>query len=521
MKLANMKIATRLVLLGGLFFIALLAVGLGSWKALNNSAAQSAVALQRSATLAQAIDTARAAQVDFKIQVQEWKNILLRGSDPEQFAKYRAAFKEKSTTTNAQLGRVGTLLGALGLQTPLLEEAITLHAELEKNYLGALEKYDPADPQAHKVVDALVKGMDRAPTKKIDDIVVFFESQSVTLIEKMKEEQAQAQRRSAWMLTVSVAASLLASVAFMVWLGRSITRPLHQAVAIARTVASGDLSTDIKVTSTDEIGTLLQSMKDMNHNLAGLVGKVRTGTDAMALASAEIADGNQSLSGRTEAQASSLEETASAMEELTSAVKQNGNSAQEASELASTASDVAMRGGAAVAQVVETMGSINASSRKIVDIISVIDGIAFQTNILALNAAVEAARAGEQGRGFAVVAAEVRTLAQRSAGAAKEIKELIGDSVGKVEAGSRLASEAGTTMGEVVASVQRVTTMIAEIAQVSAEQNIGIDQVNQAIAQMDDTTQQNAALVEQAAAAAEAMKDQAGALAHAVSVFRT
>jgi methyl-accepting chemotaxis protein len=521
MKLANLKIATRLGLLGGLFFIALLAVGLGSWKALSNSANRSVAALERSAVLTDAVDSARAAQVDFKIEVQEWKNILLRGSDPEQFTKYSTAFKDKSKDTQIQLREVGALLRKLGLQTPLLDEAISAHAELEKNYLTALEKYDAADPQAHKVVDALVRGMDRAPTKKIDDIVAFLQSESVAVMAKMKKEQEQAQVRAAWLLGASVAVSLLASAVFMVWLGRSITRPMHQAVTIARTVASGDLSTDIRVTSTDEIGTLLQSMKDMNHNLAALVGKVRTGTDAIALASAEIADGNQSLSGRTEAQASSLEETASAMEELTSAVKQNGSSAQEASELAAAASGIAVRGGAAVAQVVDTMGSINQASRKIVDIISVIDGIAFQTNILALNAAVEAARAGEQGRGFAVVAAEVRTLAQRSAAAAREIKELIGDSVQKVEAGSRLAGEAGSTMSEVVASVQRVTTMIAEIAQVSAEQNIGIDQVNQAIAQMDDTTQQNAALVEQAAAAAEAMKDQAGALAHAVSVFRT
>jgi methyl-accepting chemotaxis protein-1 (serine sensor receptor) len=520
MKLADMRIATRLWLLGGLFFIALLAVGLFSWKALAHSGDQGIAALQRAAVLTDAVDSARAAQVDFKVQVQEWKNILLRGSDSEQFDKYKAAFQTKSDATNAQLQRVGTLLGTLGLQTPLLHEALKAHAELDKNYISALEKYDAADPHAHKTVDALVKGMDRAPTKKIDAVVAFLKSESGRMMAGMKEEQELAQRDSARVLAGTAVASLLAAVAFMVWLGRSITRPLHEAVAIARTVASGDLSTDIRVTSSDEIGILLQSLKDMNNSLSGLVGKVRSGTDAIALASSEIADGNQSLSGRTEEQAGSLEETASAMEQLTSAVKQNGSSAQEASMLAATASGIAVRGGAAVRQVVDTMGAIDESARKIVDIISVIDGIAFQTNILALNAAVEAARAGEQGRGFAVVASEVRTLAQRSAAAAKEIKALIGDSVDKVALGSRLAGEAGSTMNEVVASVQRVTAMIAEIAQVSAEQNSGIEQVNQAIAQMDDATQQNAALVEQAAAAAESMREQAGALAHAVSAFR-
>jgi methyl-accepting chemotaxis protein len=520
MKLANVKIATRLWLLGGLFFIALLTIGLGSWRALVHSSDQGLAALKRAAVLTDAVDTARAAQVDFKVQVQEWKNILLRGSDPVQFAKYKAAFETKSDATDAELQKLGALLATLALQTPLLDEALKAHAELDKNYMSALAKYDGADPQAHKVVDALVKGMDRAPTKKIDEIVTFLKSESGRMMAGMQEEQELAQRQSLRMLAATAAASLLAAVAFIVWLGRSITRPLHEAIAITRTVASGDLSADIRVTRKDEIGSLLQSLSDMSKSLSGLVGQVRTGTDAIALASAEIADGNQSLSRRTEEQASSLEETASAMEELTSAVKQNGSSAQEASQLAATASGIAVRGGAAVRQVVDTMGAIDESSRKIVDIISVIDGIAFQTNILALNAAVEAARAGEQGRGFAVVAAEVRNLAQRSAGAAREIKALIGDSVEKAAAGSRLAGEAGSTMTEVVASVQRVTSMIAEIADVSAEQNAGIEQINEAIVQMGAVTQQNAALVEQAAAAAESMKEQAGGLAQAVSTFR-
>jgi methyl-accepting chemotaxis protein-1 (serine sensor receptor) len=303
------------------------------------------------------------------------------------------------------------------------------------------------------------------------------------------------------------------------WLIRAITGSLNEAVQLAKRVAAGDLTQTITVHSHDEIGQLMQAMKDMNNNLAGIVGQVRTGTETIAVASREIASGNADLSSRTESQASSLEETASSMEELTSTVKQNAENARQANQLVVSASDVAVKGGKVVGQVVDTMASIKDSSRKIADIISVIDGIAFQTNILALNAAVEAARAGEQGRGFAVVAAEVRNLAQRSAGAAKEIKSLIEDSVDKVDVGGKLVDEAGKTMDEIVNSVKRVTDIMSEIAAASQEQSSGIEQVNQAVGQMDEATQQNAALVEQAAAAAESLQDQAAKLAQAVSVF--
>src|SRR5476649_345214 len=265
---------------------------------------------------------------------------------------------------------------------------------------------------------------------------------------------------------------------------------------------------------------MLQAVHDMSTNLVTIVGDVRLGTDNIATASCQIAAGNLDLSSRTEQQASSLEETASSMEQLTSTVKQNADNARQANVLAASASAVAVRGGAVVSDVVRTMASIDASSKKIVDIIGVIDGIAFQTNILALNAAVEAARAGEQGRGFAVVASEVRNLAQRSAGAAKEIKALIDDSVGKVADGTRLVGQAGSTMSEVVDSIRRVTDIMAEISSASSEQTHGIEQINEAIAQMDHVTQQNAALVEQAAAAAEAMQEQAAKLALAVCIFK-
>jgi len=300
----------------------------------------------------------------------------------------------------------------------------------------------------------------------------------------------------------------------------SITRPLNQAVSIAETVASGDLTSHIDGSGKDETSKLLQALKTMNDNLLNIVGEVRNGTDTIATASSEIASGNLDLSARTESQAGALEETASAMEELTSTVKQNADNARQANQLAVSASEVAVQGGSVVGRVVDTMGAINESSKKIVDIISVIDGIAFQTNILALNAAVEAARAGEQGRGFAVVASEVRSLAQRSAAAAKEIKALIDDSVEKVGSGSRLVEQAGATMTEVVASVKRVTDIVGEISSASQEQSDGIEQVNRAITQMDETTQQNAALVEQAAAAAQSLQDQASTLTQVVSVFK-
>ena len=309
----------------------------------------------------------------------------------------------------------------------------------------------------------------------------------------------------------------IASVCYALYC--SITRPLGEAVKVAQAVAAGDLTQKIEVSSGVETGQLLAALKAMNESLVKIVSEVRSGTDSIATASKQIASGNADLSQRTEEQASSLEETASSMEELTSTVKQNAENAKQANQLALGASAVAVKGGEVVGQVVETMSSINESSNKIVDIIGVIDGIAFQTNILALNAAVEAARAGEQGRGFAVVASEVRNLAQRSAAAAKEIKALIGDSVDKVGAGTKLVDEAGKTMQEIVTSVKRVTDIMSEITAASQEQSSGIEQVNQAITQMDEVTQQNAALVEEAAAAAESLQEQAQNLEAAVAVF--
>ena len=334
-------------------------------------------------------------------------------------------------------------------------------------------------------------------------------------------DSARASVSSATSIAIAVSVVAIALIILMgISLIRKIVSSLEYAVDIAETVAKGDLTRNIDVSSNDEVGQLLSSLNTMNSSLATLVSSVRVSTDSINAASTEIATGNMDLSSRTESQASSLEETASSLEELTSTVKQNADNARQANQLASNASETARKGGTVVGEVVETMNEINDSARKIVDIIGVIDGIAFQTNILALNAAVEAARAGEQGRGFAVVAAEVRSLAQRSATAAKEIKVLIDDSVGKVQRGTELVSQAGSTIQEVVQSVQHVSDVVSEISAASQEQTAGIDQINVAVTQMDETTQQNAALVEQAAAAASALQDQAHALSVIVDGFK-
>ena len=520
MKLADLKIGVRLGLLGAFFFVALAIVATGGWRALDRSNAHGADALQRALAMSQAIDTARSAQVEFKVQVQEWKNILIRGNDPALLQRYTAAFVKAGDTTRADLQKLDGQLDALQLRTPLVDDAIKTQGELGTRYLAALKQYDSANPESAKVVDTLVKGMDREPTKKIDDIVAYIGQESKRLMERMAAESAAAHGQAMLVMGATLAVTLVVGCMTVVWLIKSITVPLYAAVGVAQTVAGGDLRSEVRVDSKDEIGELLGALKTMQSNLSGIVGKVRAGTETIHGATVEIAAGNLDLSGRTEQQASSLEETAAAMVELTTTVQQNNANANEASKLADVASSVAVRGGDAVEQMVQTMGSINESSRKIVDIIGVIDGIAFQTNILALNAAVEAARAGEQGRGFAVVASEVRNLAQRSAAAAKEIKALIGDSVSRVEAGSRLAGQAGQTMEEVVSSVQRVTAIIGEISVASGEQRDGIEQVSIAISQMDSVTQQNAALVEEAAAAAEALAQQAVSLSEAVSIFK-
>jgi len=519
-KLGNLKIGVRLGLLSALFFIALLIVGVVGWRAVDAGNTRASAAMARLVAMAEASDTARSAQVAFKIQVQEWKNILVRGDDQDTLDKYRNAFIKGGNTTRAELASLDAMLDKLAIATPMVDDALRTQDALTKRYLTALEQFDPAQATSADKVDALVQGADREPTRKIDEIVDYIGKQAQELTKRIEADNAAAHQRATLTIALALALVLAIGSITVLWLIRSITLPLYAAVAVAQTVAAGDLRTEVRADTTDEIGDLLQALRQMQDNLSGIVGRVRDGTVAIHAASTEIATGNLDLSSRTEQQAGALEETAASMVELTSTVKQNNDNASAAGELADSASAIAVKGGQAVEQMVSTMTAISASSNKIVDIISTIDGIAFQTNILALNAAVEAARAGEQGRGFAVVATEVRNLAQRSATAAQEIKTLINDSVGRIASGNEQAAVAGATMGDVVASVQRVTAVIAEITVAGQEQTEGIAQISSAISHMDGVTQQNAALVEEAAAAADALQQQAAALTEAVAVFK-
>ncbi|PHV32515.1 hypothetical protein CSQ94_14095 [Janthinobacterium sp. BJB312] len=431
-----------------------------------------------------------------------------------------AYFAEEAKQSSVVSGELQKKIEAL-ISSPEEKELFRLVSEQRKVYLDSRAQVSKlkADGQEAEAEQAFQGIFVPGSTKYLKVVNDMLQHQRASIDKTAREIDEVAKTSRNLLLTLAVLALGFGVVcAWLLTMG--IVRPLRTAVDIARKVADGDLTAQIDASAKDETGQLLQALKDMNTSLLNIVGEVRSGTDSIATSSTQIAAGNQDLSSRTEEQAGSLEETASSMEELTSTVKQNADNARQANQLAASAAQVAVKGGEVVAQVVGTMESINASSNKIVDIISVIDGIAFQTNILALNAAVEAARAGEQGRGFAVVASEVRNLAQRSASAAKEIKTLIGASVEQVNAGSMLVAQAGSTMTDIVDSVQRVSDIITEITAASSEQSVGIDEINRAIGQMDAVTQQNAALVEESAAAAESMQHQAHNLAQVVSVFK-
>jgi methyl-accepting chemotaxis protein len=443
------------------------------------------------------------------------RNMLL-WDKPEEVEKERQTVLTNREENAAHLDKLAVLIksqeGQAALKT--VADARAAYSESQRTFMDLV-----AAGKKEEATTWLLTRIRKDQRDYFDAVRALIRHQDARLLESGTRADATYRATVQWLLALAALAFVLA-VAVAVWITRSITGPLRQAVDVARTVATGDLRTNIEVHTTDETGQLLQALRDMNAALVDIVSEVRTGTETIASASHQIASGNADLSARTEQQAASLEETASSMEEMTSTVKQNADNARQANQFAVSASEVAAKGGAVMTEVVDTMGAINESARKIVDIIAVIDGIAFQTNILALNAAVEAARAGEQGRGFAVVASEVRSLAQRSAAAAKEVKALIDNSVDKVDAGSRLVDEAGATMREVVVSIGRVTDIMGEISAASREQTDGIGQVQDAIVQMDQATQQNAALVEEAAAASEALREQAGRLTEAVAVFR-
>jgi len=450
----------------------------------------------------------------FKVQVQEWKNTLLRGKEPKKLEKHWNDFQAQEHNV---AGLAKGLLASLpdGESKTLIEQFGQAHLKMGEGYRKGFEAFKASGFDA-AVGDAAVAGVDREPAKLLAEAGAKIEADSAAV----SAAAAAGASRATWTSLALMLVVCVLAVAGGFLFSRTIVRPLRRAVESTRAVAQGNLALAIESAGNDEVAELLQALHDMQLSLAKVVSEVRQNSENVATASAQIASGNNDLSSRTEQQAASLQETAASMEQLSSTIRMNAENAQQANQLALGASSIANAGGETVSQVIETMKGIDDSSKKIVEIISVIDGIAFQTNILALNAAVEAARAGEQGRGFAVVAAEVRSLAQRSAEAAKQVKQLISTSVERVNHGSALVDRAGATMTDVVTAIRRVTDIVGEISAATTEQSTGIAQIGEAVSQMDQVTQQNSALVEESAAAAESLRTQAQGLVHSVAVFK-
>jgi methyl-accepting chemotaxis protein len=512
MKYSDLKIGARLAIAFCVVLCLLCVVAIVGWQSLSANNRQAEVIVEENNVK---IAAANAMRGFLNTEVRSLRNIILYTDAETRRAQKDVVLKARKQYDDT-FARLQSLLKS--------DAARKLSAEIESDRAKIRPSFDKvislAEASNEKEAASYLQTSVQTPQSQW-----FSDIQAMIELQEKQNQQSITTMRADYAVTLEILLALtLAAVAlgaFSAWYAtRSITAPLGDAVSLAQRVAAGDLTAEIRAASRDETGMLITALRTMNDNLAGIVREVRSGTDTVATASSQIATGNLELSSRTEQQASSLEETASAMEELTSTVGHNADNARQASTLATEASEIAVRGGSVVGDVIQKMAGINESSKRIVDIIAVIDGIAFQTNILALNAAVEAARAGEQGRGFAVVASEVRVLAQRSAAAAKEIKELIDDSVNKVADGSALVTQAGATMQEVVSSVGRVTDIVQEISAASREQTEGIGQINMAMSQMDQVTQQNAALVEEAAAAAGALEDQAAKLLQTVSVFK-
>ncbi len=452
--------------------------------------------------------------VEFKTQVQEWKNVLLRGRDEAQRDKYWTAFKDTEAAVSANAARLQELLPE-GEARTLATRFVQAHARMGEGYERGYARFTQSDHDA-AIGDAEVKGMDREPAA----LIVQLGQALADDAETVAAEAVADQRRATWFSVGLMGALALISLLASTWWARRITAPIDQARHVAETVAAGDLSSHIVVHGNDEVAQLLAALQRMNTQLAGVVGQVRGAAGSVVTGSTQIASGNADLSRRTEQQAARLQQTAASVEQITATVKSGAEHARDAARLAGEARSVAERAGAAVGQVVLTMREIEASAARIGDITGVIDSIAFQTNILALNAAVEAARAGEQGRGFAVVAAEVRTLAQRSAAAAREIKGLIGASVERVAAGAGQVGAARTTMDVLAGQVQSVGALLDSISASGVENAAGVEQIRQSVVNLDQFTQQNAALVEESAAASASLQLQARALEQAVAAFR-
>jgi len=509
-----MKLSIKLPLAFATVLVLMLAAALFGIYSLNQSLNSYETTVQASNDNERAVGDLTIA---FKMQVQEWKNALLRGKKPEDLDKHWSAFGKQDLAVSQGAKKLLTSLPD-GDSRLLLSKFSDAHARMGESYRKAFDAFKAAgfDPA---VGDAAVHGMDREPVKLLDEAGDKIAADSTSVSTRAA---ADAKRATVISLVLMLLAFVV-GIAAGVLLSRSVVKQLGgepaEAASLARSVAAGDLSVPIEVKQGDTT-SLMAQLRIMQESLARVVDGVRENSESVAIASAQIAQGNTDLSQRTEEQASALQQTAATMDELGATVRNNADNAQQANQLALGASSVAARGGEVVGQVVDTMKGISDSSRKIAEIIAVIDGIAFQTNILALNAAVEAARAGEQGRGFAVVASEVRNLAQRSAAAAKEIKDLISTSVERVENGTALVDRAGKTMSEIVGAIKRVADIVGEISAASAEQSAGVTQVGQAVTQMDQATQQNAALVEESAAAAESLRGRAQQLVQAVAVFK-
>jgi len=516
----DLRIALRLALLGLVMLLATAVVGIGGWQGLARTRALQLHSSRISADYSTAVDTARVAQVDFKKQVQNWKDTLLRGADPAAFRQYHGDFMKRSRAVDADLAALKKQMAALGLDTRDADAALATHAELQKRYDAALQHYDGRKPESVQVVDGLVKGMDRPPTDAIDALVAGVKAHAAATGRSIDAQGASAYRNATYLLAAVVLCALLACSVLIWLLAYSITAPIGHAVKVARAVADGDLRTRIVAASRDETGQLLAALDSMNGQLLGVVGTIRRGSNEISSATRQIASGNQDLSARTSEQAAALEETSASMQEFTDSVNANAARAHEASRLAASASDIARQSGVAMTEAVDAMARVQGVSSRISEITETMTRIATQTHILALNAAVEAARVGEAGKGFNVVAAEVQALARSSRAASNEIKALIDESVGIIDGGTRMIGRAESMVGKLLDSVDQVVGTVGSIASQTQEQAAGIQQVNRAMRQMDEVTQSNAALVEQAAAATEAVQLRAGSLVRSVAFFK-